>query len=64
MNLDDARNVTNQEISAELKLPPVKRHCSMLAEDAINAAIQDIENKRAGTGKYAAATPNDTIIAH
>ena len=37
--------VTNKEISKELKLPPVKLHCSMLAQDAIQSAIDDYLNK-------------------
>lgn len=42
---DDAL-ITNAEIAAHLKLPPVKLHCSMLAEDAINAAIADYKAKQ------------------
>ena len=41
MNIDDAKNVSNKVISKYLKLPPVKLHCSMLAEDAIKIAIDD-----------------------
>ena len=41
MNIDDAKNVSNKDISKYLKLPPVKLHCSMLAEDAIKIAIDD-----------------------
>jgi len=44
--LDQAQQIKNQEIADELALPPVKIHCSVLAEDAIKAAIQDYENKR------------------
>ncbi|MCG6202349.1 Fe-S cluster assembly scaffold IscU [Psychromonas antarctica] len=43
--LDQARAITNTEISAELALPPVKIHCSILAEDAIKAAIDDYRSK-------------------
>tara|TARA_Y100000389_G_scaffold35512_1_gene30206 strand:+ start:787 stop:1182 length:396 start_codon:yes stop_codon:yes gene_type:complete len=43
--LSDVREITNKDISEELSLPPVKIHCSVLAEDAIKAAIQDYENK-------------------
>ncbi|KAJ1446697.1 NifU-like N terminal domain-containing protein [Pelagophyceae sp. CCMP2097] len=39
--------ITNKEIAAHLNLPPVKLHCSMLAEDAINAAIADYKKKKA-----------------
>jgi nitrogen fixation NifU-like protein len=44
--LDEAREIKNQEIADELALPPVKVHCSVLAEDAIRAAIHDYESKR------------------
>ena len=43
--LQDAGSIRNTEIAEELALPPVKIHCSVLAEDAIKAAIQDYENK-------------------
>lgn len=45
--LDEAAAITNTEITAELALPPVKIHCSILAEDAIKAAIDDYKNKNA-----------------
>ncbi len=44
--LDEARQIKNQEIADELALPPVKVHCSVLAEDAIKAAINDYAAKR------------------
>lgn len=44
--LDDAESIKNTEIAEELALPPVKIHCSVLAEDAIKAAIRDIREKR------------------
>jgi nitrogen fixation NifU-like protein len=44
MNLDEAKNVNNATIAKHLKLPPVKLHCSMLAEDAIKMAINDYNN--------------------
>jgi nitrogen fixation NifU-like protein len=44
--LDEALTISNTEIVEELSLPPVKIHCSVLAEDAIKAAIQDFKNKR------------------
>jgi len=44
--LDEAQQIKNQEIADELALPPVKVHCSVLAEDAIKAAIEDYERKR------------------
>ncbi len=43
--LDEAREIKNTEIAEELALPPVKIHCSVLAEDAIKAAIQDYQGK-------------------
>ncbi len=44
--LDEARQIRNTEIAEELALPPVKVHCSVLAEDAIKAAIEDLQSKR------------------
>ena len=41
-----AKDISNAEIAQELSLPPVKIHCSVLAEDAIKAAIADWENKQ------------------
>ena len=43
--LDDAGQIKNTEIAEELALPPVKIHCSVLAEDAIKAAINDFKAK-------------------
>ena len=45
-SLDDAESIKNTEIAAELALPPVKIHCSVLAEDAIKAAVRDLRAKR------------------
>jgi nitrogen fixation NifU-like protein len=45
MSLDDAQNIKNDAIAAELALPPVKIHCSVLAEDAIKAAVADYRTK-------------------
>ena len=44
-SLDEAGSITNSEIADELALPPVKIHCSVLAEDAIKAAIKDYRDK-------------------
>ena len=44
-HINDAYLITNKEIAKELKLPPVKLHCSMLAEDAIKSSIQDYLKK-------------------
>jgi nitrogen fixation NifU-like protein len=43
--LDEAGSIKNSQIAEELALPPVKIHCSILAEDAIKAAIEDYRNK-------------------
>ena len=45
-SLDDATNITNTSIATHLHLPPVKMHCSMLAEDAIIASIKDYKTKQ------------------
>ena len=45
-SLDEAKEIKNADIAEELALPPVKIHCSVLAEDAIKAAIADIKAKR------------------
>ena len=45
-SLEEARQIKNTDIVEELGLPPVKIHCSVLAEDAIKAAIEDIRQKR------------------
>ena len=44
--LEEAGKIENKDIAAHLKLPPVKLHCSMLAEDAVHMAIKDIQAKR------------------
>jgi Fe-S cluster assembly scaffold IscU len=49
MSLDEAGKIKNTEIAKELCLPPVKLHCSMLAEDAIRSAIRDYRSKRNAT---------------
>jgi nitrogen fixation NifU-like protein len=45
MHIDDALNLKNSQIAEELALPPVKIHCSILAEDAIKAAVDDYRNR-------------------
>ena len=45
-SLEDAWEIRNTDIAKELSLPPVKIHCSVLAEDAIKAAIQDYKEKQ------------------
>ncbi len=44
--LDEAKEIKNTDIAEELELPPVKVHCSVLAEDAIKAAIDDFQSKQ------------------
>jgi len=44
--LEEAEQIKNTDIAEELALPPVKIHCSVLAEDAIKAAIKDLESKK------------------
>lgn len=45
-SLDEVQAIKNTDIAEELELPPVKIHCSILAEDAIKAAIADYKSKR------------------
>jgi len=52
--IDEAAKIQNSQIAEELALPPVKIHCSVLAEDAIKAAIEDYKKKKAA--KQAAGT--------
>ena len=47
MTVDQAMTIKNSQIAEELSLPPVKIHCSVLAEDAIKAAIEDYKKKQA-----------------
>ncbi|RUO78453.1 Fe-S cluster assembly scaffold IscU [Pseudidiomarina taiwanensis] len=47
-SIDEASQLKNTQIAEELALPPVKIHCSILAEDAIKAAISDYKKKREG----------------
>jgi nitrogen fixation NifU-like protein len=45
-NIDEAVKITNKEIAEELSLPPVKIHCSVLAEEAVKAAIEDYKKRK------------------
>ena len=47
-SLDEALTIKNTQIAEELALPPVKIHCSILAEDAIKAAVQDYQQRHGG----------------
>lgn len=49
--LDQAEQIKNSEIAEELALPPVKIHCSVLAEDAIKAAIGDLRSKQGNSSE-------------
>jgi len=53
--VDEALDIKNTDIVNELSLPPVKIHCSVLAEDAIKAAISDYKQKKQGTTNLAGA---------
>ena len=53
--LDQAASIKNTEIAQELSLPPVKIHCSILAEDAIKAAVEDYKKKHGLAAAAAAA---------
>ncbi len=53
-SVEEALTITNKTIAKELALPPVKIHCSILAEDAIKAAVEDYRSK---SGGKAAAVP-------
>ena len=50
-SIDEAMKLRNSEIAEHLALPPVKIHCSVLAEDAIKAAIEDYKAKKAANGE-------------
>jgi nitrogen fixation NifU-like protein len=58
--IEQALAIKNTEIVEELALPPVKIHCSVLAEDAIKAAIADYKAKQAARSTTAAAQPQPT----
>jgi Fe-S cluster assembly scaffold IscU len=60
-NVNDAIKISNQAIAKELSLPPVKLHCSMLAEDAIKSALKDYKLKREkkGASERAKSSPPD-----
>jgi len=58
--VDEALAIKNTQIVEELALPPVKIHCSVLAEDAIKAAIGDYKKKQQSTGASATTTAQPT----
>jgi len=57
--VDEVLRIRNSDIAKHLSLPPVKLHCSMLAEDAIKAAVKDWQNKK----KLAQAGQQQTVVA-
>jgi Fe-S cluster assembly scaffold IscU len=59
--MEQAVSIKNSEIAKHLSLPPVKLHCSMLAEDAIKAAVKDYKAKRAKVG--AEASQSEAVAA-
>jgi nitrogen fixation NifU-like protein len=59
--VDEALQIKNTQVAQELALPPVKVHCSVLAEDAIRAAISDYQRKRQST--QAANAPQAAAVA-
>jgi nitrogen fixation NifU-like protein len=58
MNIDQAEQIQNSAIAEELNLPPVKIHCSVLAEDAIKAAIADYRKKRGAAAPTSRGEPS------
>ncbi|GMN45893.1 hypothetical protein TIFTF001_015081 [Ficus carica] len=58
--MEEVLTIKNTEIAKHLSLPPVKLHCSMLAEDAIKAAVQDYEAKRVKSAASTKAAPTAT----
>jgi nitrogen fixation NifU-like protein len=59
--VDEALSIKNTEIVKELNLPPVKIHCSVLAEDAIKSAIEDFRRKRAARQALTGAAPDAAV---
>lgn len=60
MKVDEAVKIQNKDIAKELKLPPVKLHCSMLAEDAIKAAVKDLKDKQQSASTSSASVSAST----
>src|SRR5262245_38954206 len=57
--VEEAVQLSNSQIAAELNLPPVKIHCSVLAEDAIKSAIEDYKKKREAKKALERGTPSE-----
>jgi nitrogen fixation protein NifU and related proteins len=62
-SLDEAMSIRNTQIAEELALPPVKIHCSILAEDAIKAAVDDYRRKHGADAGQPADAPSDGLKA-
>jgi len=62
-SLDEAMAIRNTQIAEELALPPVKIHCSILAEDAIKAAVADYRKKHGDSGEADACAPAGDKLA-
>ena len=62
--LDEAETIANSQIAEELSLPPVKIHCSVLAEDAIKSAILDYRKKRAAVETLSEPPPAVVSAKH
>ncbi len=60
-SVDEAATIKNSDIAEELNLPPVKIHCSVLAEDAIKSAVEDYKKKRAARKALGAADPPSAV---
>ncbi|KAG8378896.1 hypothetical protein BUALT_Bualt07G0032200 [Buddleja alternifolia] len=60
--MEEVMSIKNTEIAKHLSLPPVKLHCSMLAEDAIKAAVKDYEAKRSKLNGSADASPLEKAV--
>lgn len=56
--LEEAEKITNGDIAEELVLPPIKIHCSVLAEDAVKSAIKDFKNKQVAKNEQKAKKEN------
>ncbi|HTE56051.1 MAG TPA: Fe-S cluster assembly scaffold IscU [Kofleriaceae bacterium] len=63
-SIDEAMKIKNTQLVQELNLPPVKIHCSVLAEDAIKAAIADYKKKRDERRAPAADAASEGLAAH
>ncbi|MBR1734166.1 MAG: Fe-S cluster assembly scaffold IscU [Alphaproteobacteria bacterium] len=50
-NLEEAKNIKNKDVAEHLSLPPVKLHCSVLAEEAVSKAIEDYQSKQKNLNK-------------